>query len=1147
MTTVERALLTSHPEGFLDIDGRTFYVIPRLERLDPFLMSLVSDSDQWCFISSAGALTAGRRDANTALFPYETDDRLHTAAGITGPVTIVRTGNGDAAPSWEPFGRCGTPATTRAIAKSVLGDQVIFEEVNEALGLAIRFRWATSERFGLVRSVRLRNIGAAPHRVQIVDGLVNLLPAGLHTDQYREMSNLTNAYRRSERVGPSHLALHTLEALIVDRAIPAESLRATVTWSTATGSGDVTVDGRAVEVVRRGESPELRAMVTGRPGAHLVVTEMALAPNEESCWHIVADVAQDHSAVAALRAHLAAVDDIAGEIDMSLRRGAESLAAKIGAADGFQTSGDVRASAHHTANVLFNVMRGGVFASGYRFSATDFRRFVRQRNVAVAQRCAAMLEALPDEIEHRDLVAAVAAGGDADLERLGLEYLPLTFSRRHGDPSRPWNRFSIRVSEADGSPILRHEGNWRDIFQNWEALCMSFPEYLPSVIAAFVNASTADGFNPYRITREGIEWEIPDPDDPWSNIGYWGDHQIVYLLRLLELTDRLLPGAIDGLLDRDIFTYADVPYRLKAYADLVADPRATIEYDDAAARRTERRVEAMGGDGKLLIDGNGDLCRVSLLEKLVVPALSKLSNYVPDGGIWMNTQRPEWNDANNALAGHGLSMVTLCHLRRYLSWLAALTARCEQRTVRLSGEVAGWLAAVTGVLETHGADGAGMVDDGRRAVVMGALGGAFSDYRARVNTAGLGPAARVGIDAIQRLCTVALHHLDAAIRNNRRPDGLYHSYNLLSISAAAERVSVDRLPAMLEGQVAALSAGILEPAESAGVIDALYASALYRPDQDSFLLYPDRRLPSFLDKNLIPRQVVAANPLLEALLATGDTSILTCDVRGEHHFSASLRNAGDLEERLVRLAADDEWRRLVAAHGADVIDAYEEVFHHHAFTGRSGTMYAYEGLGSVYWHMVAKLLVATQECLVSAHGSGASPETLDRLRRAYFRIRQGIGFNKTAAEFGAFPTDPYSHTPAHAGAQQPGMTGQVKEEILTRYGELGVWFDAGELRFDPVLLRPEELLQEPRPWTYLAADGQPRSRTLPPGALGLTVCQVPVVVTLTDGIPSIRIERPGGSVERIDGERLGRAVSREIFARAGSVDAVLVSLPRTGA
>ena len=71
-------------------------------------------------------------------------------------------------------------------------------------------------------------------------------------------------------------------------------------------------------------------------------------------------------------------------------------------------------------------------------------------------------------------------------------------------------------------------------------------------------------------------------------------------------------------------------------------------------------------------------------------------------------------------------------------------------------------------------------------------------------------------------------------------------------------------------------------------------------------------------------------------------------------------------------------------------------------------------------------------------------------------MRGGLGFNKTPVEYGAFPADPYSHTPKHAGAQQPGMTGQVKEEILTRFGELGLRVSDGTVRFEPSLLRPSE-------------------------------------------------------------------------------------------
>ena len=62
-------------------------------------------------------------------------------------------------------------------------------------------------------------------------------------------------------------------------------------------------------------------------------------------------------------------------------------------------------------------------------------------------------------------------------------------------------------------------------------MCMSFPEYLPSVISVFLDSSSPDGYNPYRVTRDGIDWEVAEPGNPNSSQGYWGDHQIVYLCR----------------------------------------------------------------------------------------------------------------------------------------------------------------------------------------------------------------------------------------------------------------------------------------------------------------------------------------------------------------------------------------------------------------------------------------------------------------------------------------------------------------------------------------------------------------------------------------------------------------------------------------
>ncbi len=144
-----------------------------------------------------------------------------------------------------------------------------------------------------------------------------------------------------------------------------------------------------------------------------------------------------------------------------------------------------------------------------------------------------------------------------------------------------------------------------------------------------------------------------------------------------------------------------------------------------------------------------------------------------------------------------------------------------------------------------------------------------------------------------------------------------------------------------------------------------------------------------------------------------------------------------------------------------MLDIFEEIFNHKSFTGRSGTFFGYEGLGSIYWHMVSKLLLSVQETSLQAIENKESEVIIGKLLDHYYEINAGIGVDKSPELYGAFPTDPYSHTPAGKGAQQPGMTGQVKEDVLSRFGELGVFVKDGKLVFDPRLLRKEEFLKEP--------------------------------------------------------------------------------------
>ena len=106
--------------------------------------------------------------------------------------------------------------------------------------------------------------------------------------------------------------------------------------------------------------------------------------------------------------------------------------------------------------------------------------------------------------------------------------------------------------------------------------------------------------------------------------------------------------------------------------------------------------------------------RSSLAEKLLTLLLAKLANFVPEGGIWMNTQRPEWNDANNALVGKGLSVVTLCYLRRYLAFCQELFSQSGPGSVPLSTEVLKFYTRVSEILRRFQPILQGSFDDEER-------------------------------------------------------------------------------------------------------------------------------------------------------------------------------------------------------------------------------------------------------------------------------------------------------------------------------------------------------------------------------------------------------------------------------------------------
>ncbi len=1128
----------------ISFDNENYYKISNVDAMRPFFMSIVSDSNHWMFISSNGGLTAGRKDADSSLFPYYTDDKITESTEITGSKTILQVHKEAKIFLWEPFSDryAGIYSTHRNLYKNSLGNKIIFEEVNQDLGLTFRYQWNSSNRFGFVRKSSLINDFNATIEVKVLDGIQNILPYGVNAGLQNDRSNLVDAYKKCELEEEVGIGIYALSAIIVDKAEPSEALKATTVWSAGIKNPTYLLCSKQVEAFREGQEISQEVDVKAEKGAYFVASDLSLEAGSEKNWILVANVNQTMVNISEIGELIKKGVDLNAIVQADIELGSKKLLELNAASDGVQLTADSLMNTRHFSNTLFNIMRGGIFDDGYQIEKWDFAKYIEIANKKIFKKKEELLENLPELFTLSYLKELALKDSDKNFKRLAIEYMPLKFSRRHGDPSRPWNRFSINTtSELDGSKILDYEGNWRDIFQNWEALAHSYPEFIESMIHKFLNATTFDGYNPYRVTKGGFDWETIEPDDPWSYIGYWGDHQIIYLLKFLEFIEHHYPNQLATYFDQDIFVYANVPYRIKSYTDILKNPKDTIDFDHEADERIAQKRLELGADGALLRDKNFFIYKVNLIEKLLATVLAKVSNFIPEGGIWMNTQRPEWNDANNALVGNGVSMVTLYYLRRFLNFFEGIIEKMPDEEKEVSIELVQFFNKVLETFTENKSILSGKVSDKDRKTVLDGLGNAGSEYRLGIYENGFSSdKATISKTDLLRFLKISKQYLEHTIDANKREDNLFHAYNLMTVESDSE-VSISYLPEMLEGQVAVLSSGYISGQASLEVLDALKNSALFRPDQYSYILYPNKELPRFDVKNNIPAGKVKASVLLQRLLEDENKQIIERDIKGNCHFNGSFNNAESLKQALSQLP--EKYESLVEADTQLLLDIFEDIFDHKSFTGRSGTFFGYEGLGSIYWHMVSKLVLSIQETCLAGIKNDVDSITLGRLLDHYYEANEGIGVHKSPQLYGAFPTDPYSHTPANKGAQQPGMTGQVKEDILSRFGELGVFVSDGKLMFNPRLLRKEEFLKNPKTFTYIDLNKKLQEIETEKDSLCFTYCQIPIIYKLSEK-EGLRVVFNQGLDIELSALNLDEATSKKVFKRTGEINRIIVSIKK---
>ncbi len=649
----------------------------------------------WCYYNNRGQAVCsfGGQDKDHAIMEFSPARESYRNVGRTGFRTFCRI-NGS-------YRELFTENCDMHIGSSELE---ITCSVDGLEASAVYFGLPGERVAALVRILSVKNRGREAVELELLDGMPELVPYGVDNQSLMEMNNLAQAWMRVEDVD-QEIVCFRVRASMEDtaRVTRVEGCNFCLARDEAGASLHPLVQPELVfgqdtslalpEVFCRTPLKRMcaaRQRTDNRFPCCFLPKEAVLQPGEEIRLFCLYGQAEDKERPAALARKISGGDWFEGK-----RREAAALTDGLCAPVACRTADPVF-DAYCRQTYLDNVLRGGVpvfFRSGER--AVPF-------------------------------------------------YL---YSRKHGDPEREYNAFSL-----GGEYFAQGNGNFRDVNQNRRCDILFSPELGDENIRTFFDLIQPDGYNPLVLTytsytlpeealsgileripqarrQEGAaffrrtftpgrlamaaqDWGMAAEDalavtaaavcaahrEPGAEFkeGYWCDHW-TYNLDLIESYLAIYPERKEELLfsHRQYRWYAPrarVNPRRKRYCMTENGLRQYHALDETA------ETESMG---QWTRSGDGEACSV-LAEKLVLLCAIKTATLDAAGmGVEMEGGKPGWYDALNGLPGLlGSSMAESCELARLLNFTRrALTDR--EGSVALYAEIGDLLRAVDEILGTE--------------------------------------------------------------------------------------------------------------------------------------------------------------------------------------------------------------------------------------------------------------------------------------------------------------------------------------------------------------------------------------------------------------------------------------------------------------
>lgn len=634
----------------------------------------------WSFYTNRGQgiNSFGIHHKGNAIMEFNSANTAYENTPIKGFRTFVRVGG----EYYEPFCAYDPKAKRRMeIEKNAL---TIFEE-SHGLKIRVCYIILPGENIGaLVRSVTVENSDSAAHELEILDGMPQIIPYGIQNGQYKEMSNLFKSWADIKNI-EANAPLYTMRASSDDSAEVSEIQGGY--FYLAVRDGELQPVLYDKNVIFAWDSSMVNAVTFREEGLKGVLAKEQCFANKVPCGFIP------------VKTVLAA-----GEI------------CEFTAFSGFASSVD-----------LLNEKAGSFCAKGYaKRKMEEARELVSAYTKDVWTRSA---NPLFDQYMEQCYLDNFLRGGIPFVlgkgENKAVVHL---FSRKHGDPERDYNFFSIA-----GEYYSQGNGNYRDVCQNRRNDVFFNPAIEDFNVRHFYSLVQMDGYNPLEIrpctfvipeenksaAAELIAEHVEDPAGKIAGVlskpftpgqvtnaiaahqlkvkgdeeelvngliglgreqieagfgeGYWSDHWD-YNLDLVDNFLLVYPDRRESLLfGDDSYGFYDSVGVVRPRSETYVINKGKVRQYGSMYHCKEKaaRPGFVDNGTNWLKDRQGNKVTTTLFGKMMTLAVNKFALLDSFGmGIEMEGGKPGWNDAMNGLPGlFGSGMPETLELKRLVDFL----------------------------------------------------------------------------------------------------------------------------------------------------------------------------------------------------------------------------------------------------------------------------------------------------------------------------------------------------------------------------------------------------------------------------------------------------------------------------------------------